>query len=260
MTYPIDNFDVVGNDILRFDGEGEFYMVLILKRRKDTKGKMAEGVNEDNRLIKHYFVYDKDYLEKKKESIKTLCEQNNARAYILPQRRSCRLVLWGLHDKVSETLKSGSMNVHFDHLIRTSVAGLHETAEKWHKRWVIDIDADDKEIFDMASKWREYHSNPTPDAFLVREYSSWIAYKLRSALVVSLNHARFQDAARFMPRTDKHYKDEDICFLETPHGFHVVTPPFNRDLKAMQEYFRGFSPLADWIKPDAMALLYAPAL
>ena len=261
MTYPIDNFDVVGNDILRFDGEGEFYMVLILKRRKDTKGKMAEGVNEDNRLIKHYFVYDKDYLEKKKESIKALCEQNNARAYILPQRRSCRLVLWGLHDKVSETLKSGSMNVHFDHLIRTSVAGLHETAEKWHKRWVIDIDADDDTVFDRILLWKKALSNPTTGrVFIVREYASWIAYKLRSALVVSLNHARFQDAAKFMPNPDKHYKDDDVLCLDTPHGFHIVTPPFNRDMKAMQEYFRGFSPLADWIKPDAMALLYSPAL
>ena len=63
MQYPIDNFEIAKSNLLRFDGEGEFYMVLVLKRRKDTKGKMAEGVNEDNRLIKHYFVYDKEYLE-----------------------------------------------------------------------------------------------------------------------------------------------------------------------------------------------------
>lgn len=45
---------------------------------------MVEGVNEDNRLIKHYFVYDKEYLEQKKDAIMALCEQNNARAYIVP--------------------------------------------------------------------------------------------------------------------------------------------------------------------------------
>ena len=80
MKYPIDNVEIAKSNLLRFDGEGEFYMVLVLKRRKDAKGKMAEGVNEDNRLIKHYFVYDKEYLEKKRDAIKALCEQNNARA------------------------------------------------------------------------------------------------------------------------------------------------------------------------------------
>ena len=152
MVYPIDNFDTVKDNILRFDGNGEFYMVLVLKRRKDTKGKMAEGVNEDNRLIKHYFVYDKEYLDKKTNAIMTLCEQNNARAYILPQRRSCRLVLWSLHDKVSDTLKDGAMNVHFDHLIRSCVAGMHETEEKFHKRWVIDIDADIQKGYRLERK------------------------------------------------------------------------------------------------------------
>lgn len=258
MTYPIDNFDEVGNDILRFDGEGEFYMVLVLKRRKDTKGKVAEGVNEDNRLIKHYFVYDKDYFEKKKESIKVLSEQNNARAYILPQRRSCRLVLWGLHDKVSETLKSGSMNVHFDHLIRTCVAGLHETAEKWHKRWVIDIDADDESTFKKAVAWREEHFNPTSDAFLVREYTSWIVYQIRRAIVLKFGN-RTDEEKEFMPKVSAKYVPEDVTFLKTPHGFHIVTPPFNREPKAMEKYFGVGFPSTEWIKPDAMALLYAPA-
>ena len=201
MEMPIDNFKLVEDSLLRFDNEGEFYMALVLKRRKDTKGRMAEGVNEDNRLIKHYFIYDKDYLEKKKESIKVLCEQNNARAYLLPQRRSCGLVLWSLHDKVSETLKCGSMNVHFDHLIRSCVAGLHETSEKWHKRWVIDIDEDDKVVFERATKWREKHHGITPDAFVVRAYAFWVAYKLRSALVIHSGN-RFENAVKFMPKTD----------------------------------------------------------
>lgn len=257
MEYPIDNFEIAKSNLLRFDGEGEFYMVLVLKRRKDTKGKMAEGVNEDNRLIKHYFVYDKEYLEKKREAIKALCEQNNARAYLLPQRRSCRLALWGLHDKVSETLKCGSMNVHFDHLIRSCVAGLHETAEKWHKRWVIDIDADDAETFITAKAWRDKHSSPVSDNFVIREYSEWLAYKFRSALVAK-SGARLEEACQFMPKAGHEYKDEDVTMLETPHGFHIVTPPFNRDKKAMEAYFGVGCPKSDWIKPDAMALLYAP--
>ena len=53
MSKCIDNFNLIKNTLLDFNEEGEFYMVLLLKRRKDTKGKMVEGVNEDNRLLKH---------------------------------------------------------------------------------------------------------------------------------------------------------------------------------------------------------------
>lgn len=257
MEYPIDNFRAIEHNLLRFDEEGEFYMLLVLKRRKDTKDKMAEGVSEGNRLIKHYFVYDKEYLRQKEAAIKVLCEQNNARAYILPQRRSCRLVLWALHNKVSDTLKDGAMNVHFDHLIRTCVAGMHETAEKWHKRWVIDIDEDDEATFKKAIAWREDCFNPTSDAFVVREYASWIAYKIRRALVLK-GEDRTEEEKDFMPRAGANYMEDDVTFLQTPHGFHIVTPPFNREQKAMEGYFGVGHPSAAWIKPDAMALLYSP--
>lgn len=259
MEYPIDNFEIAKSNLLRFDGDGEFYMVLVLKRRKDTKGKVADGANEDNRLIKHYFVYDKEYLEKKKKAIENLCEQNNARAYLLPQRRSCRLALWGLHDKVSETLKCGSMNVHFDHLIRSCVAGLHETSEKWHKRWVIDIDADDAETLTTALETVWKFPDAIQEASVVKEYAEWIAEKLRAALVVPhIFGSRPESARVFMPEAVIRYVEDDVTVLRTPHGFHIVTPPFNRDKKAMDAYFGVGCPKSEWIKQDAMALLYAP--
>lgn len=258
MVYLIDNFNEVKDNILRFDGDGEFYMVLVLKRRKDTKGKMIEGMDEDNRLLKHYFVYGKEYFDKKKKAIIALCEQNNARAYILPQRRSCRLVLWNLHGKVSDTLQKGSMNVHFDHLIRSCVAGMHETEKKCHKRWLIDIDEDDAETLIAAKAWRGRHFDPVSDNFVVRHYSEWIAHKIRCALVLR-NGERGDDAKDFMPKISGNYLESDITVLPTPHGFHIVTPPFNRDTKAMKMYFGVGCPSASWIKPDAMALLYATA-
>lgn len=251
MENPIDNFRAIEHNLLRFDEEGEFYMILVLKRRKDTKGKNGEGVSEGNRLIKHYFVYDKEYLRQKEAAIKVLCEQNNARAYILPQRRSCRLVLWALHNKVSDTLKDGAMNVHFDHLIRTCVAGMHDTAEKCHKRWVIDIDYDDEATVKKANAWRE------SDTFAMIEYASWIAYKIRRALVLK-GDERAEEENDFMPMVGSNYTADDVTVLKTPHGFHIVTPPFNREQKAMEGYFGVGHPSAAWIKPDAMALLYSP--
>ena len=255
----IDNFEQVYNNVLKFSGEGVFYMVLILKRRKDTKGKMAEGVNEDNRLIKHFFVYDREYLERKREAIKFLCEQNDARAYILPQRRSCRKVLWALHDKVSDTLKNGAMNTHFDHLIRSSVAGCHEVENNSHKRWVIDIDADDPMTQDICKAYWEcnHPGEAQPVMFEVAVIADYLKLMLREALVLKYGE-RPASAKAFMPDINGSYVESDICVLPTPHGYHVVTPPFNRGEKKLCAYLGGHFLMQEWIKPDAMALLYAP--
>ena len=250
----IDNFDIVRDNLLKFDKQGEFYMILVLRRRKDVKGNVVEGVNEDNRLIKHYFVYDKDYFDKKRQAIINLCEQNNARAYILPQRRTCQLVLWNLHDTISDTLKKGSMNVHFDHLIRSSVAGMHETPPdaKWHKRWVIDLD-DDEYNQRGIGKGLVQEDNPPMSLGM---FACYIRTRLVSALV-GIEGCRREDAMTFMPNVYDKYVETDIMVLKTPHGFHIVTPPFNRDQNAMEKFF-GFVIPSGWIKPDALAMLYAP--
>jgi hypothetical protein len=260
MTTEINNHKLLKDRVLQYQDEGEFYMVLILKRRKDTKGKMKEGVNEDNRLIKHYFVYDKEYLERKMDSIIALCQQNNARAYVLVQRRSCRQVLWGLHDIVSQTLKSGAMNVHFDHLIRSCVAGMHEVPSdrKYYKRWVIDIDADSADVKAVVEEW----GNSLGCVMGVKDLCNHIAGRLRNALTditVSLPSS-LEEIKKFMPKLSHIYCETDIPIVPTPHGYHIVTPPFNREKKMLDEYMGGELIKQDWIKPDALTLLYAPSL
>lgn len=254
MCSEIDNFGIVRNNVLQFGAEGEFYMILVLRRRKDVKGKVVEGVNEDNRLIKHFFVYDKEYFDRKKDAIIALCKQNNARAYILPQRRSHDIIMWALHNKTGEVLKSGAKNTHFDHLIRSCVAGIHEvpTNAKWHKRWVIDIDSDDDETMYIASGWGRVDSGDGA----IEKLGTYLADKIRKALVLAYGN-RSEESKEFMPKISGYYTDKDITLLPTPHGFHIVTPPFNREEKAMKKYF-GFAIPSSWIKPDAMALLYAP--
>lgn len=263
----IDNFQISYDNLLKFDAEGEFYLAMVLKRRKDSKGKMLEGVNEDNRLIKHYFIYDKEYLHRKEAAIKALCEQNNARAYILPQRRSHDLVMWALHEKTGEILKSGAKNTHFDHLIRSCVAGCHEVPPdaKWHKRWVIDIDEDDSDFKVIYHTWclqkeiyREWCAEHDTLDCSKKVFLWSLQRKLQRALCNDSIHNRFsEEAVRFMPDRKHDFTNSDVIVLPTPHGFHIVTPPFNRDKKAMEAYF-GFAIPSDWIKPDAMALLYAP--
>lgn len=250
----INNFDIVRDNLLKFDREGEFYMVLVLRRRKDIKGNVAEGVNEDNRLVKHFFVYDKEYFDRKRQAIINLCKQNNARAYILPQRRSHDIVMWALHNKTGDILKDGAKNTHFDHLIRSCVAGIHEVPPnaKWHKRWVIDLDEDEYAKSAIGSIMAKESSEPLSLDF----YSHFLWGRIRAALV-GIDGVRSGEAISYMPDLSHKYESRDVTLLRTPHGWHIVTPPFNRESNAMKNFFGVDIPSA-WIKPDAMTLIYSP--
>lgn len=255
MDRDIDNFGIVRDRILSYGDEGEFYMVLVLRRRKDVNGKVVEGVNEDNRLIKHFFVYDKEYFDRKKDAIIALCKQNNARAYILPQRRSHDIVMWALHNKTGEVLKSGAKNTHFDHLIRSCVAGIHEVPPnaKWHKRWVLDLDEDEFLKSGIGATMAKDEKKPLSVDF----YAHFLWGRIQTALV-GIEGTRCGEAVAYMPDLAHQYKEGDVTLLKTPHGWHIVTPPFNRETNAVKSFFGVEIPSA-WIKPDAMALLYAPA-
>ena len=223
---PIDNFSLVRDKILCFDNKGDFFFVLILKRRKDTKGSMVEGVNEDNRLIKHYFIYDIEYLDRKADAIRRLCDDNDARAYILPQRRNSKTVLWNLHKKTSELLETNDQGVHFDHLIRSCVAGCHKSDRP---RWVIDIDRDAPELNGYTDEqFNEY----------VYDVINLIT-EIRMAYNQPLPH--------------------DSIVVPTPHGVHIVTEPFNKQEFVAQRKVRNNLPFWDnnRVQADGMTLLYS---
>lgn len=219
---PIDNFDIIHDRLLGFDKPGDFYFVIVLKRRKDFRA-IDGGVNEDNRAIKHYFVYGKDYFRKKEPIIKSLCLDNGARAYILPQRRFCPIVMRKLASKSIEMIDNS--NVHFDHLIRSVVAGCHnvDPSRKNLKRWVVDIDKDSLE--------ENYRGS----------LDSFVGETMESIKDVI---SRFNSG-----------NPDDVMSIPTTNGAHIITPPFNRNKDIVETIFRkGFD--ASCIKEDAMALLY----
>lgn len=279
----IDNFQLVRNSILNFENKGDFFFILILKRRKDTKGAMVEGVNEDNRLIKHYFVYSKDYFDKKAEAIRNLCDQNDARAYILPQRRNEVTVLCSLlvkiadivverlkntvlglfkarkenknlrenlrlaiqgrlsekektdllmrldaHDAMDRKAEDGDnqCGLHFDHLIRSCVAGCHQSDRS---RWVIDIDRD-------APEFKGY----TDEQFNGYVYD-----------VI--------DLITEIRRVYKQTLPYDTVVVPTPHGVHIVTEPFNKQELVAQKRVKNTLPFWDnnRIQADAMTMIYS---
>jgi hypothetical protein len=134
----IDNIDVV-KSLLNFTEPGDFYMLYVFKRKKDQ----PEGERDNHqsvRTIKTYCVDSLEYLDKRYNEIKQLCEMFKARAYIHVQKQNHRDVSLDMLSSLAERIKNGSQNQKglFD-----SVVGQIKTQEK---RWIIDIDTKDKKF------------------------------------------------------------------------------------------------------------------
>ena len=147
----IDNLNII-KTLLNFEKEGDFYMLYVFKRKKDQ----PEGEKDNHqsvRTIKTYCIDSVQYLEKRYEEIKLLCEMFNARAYIHVQKQNHSDVSLDMMVSLAERIKNGVKNQKglFD-----SVVGQIKTNEK---RWIIDIDnvsIDDFTYYKYYIEMREY--------------------------------------------------------------------------------------------------------
>ncbi len=131
----IDNLNLI-QPLLNFDNEGDFYMLYILKRKKDQ----PEGERDNHqsvRTIKSYCIDSQYYLNKRWDEIKQLCQMFKARAYIHVQKQNHKDVSLDMMMLLAERIKNGNQNQKglFD-----SVVGQMKTYEK---RWIVDIDTKD---------------------------------------------------------------------------------------------------------------------
>jgi hypothetical protein len=147
----IDNLNII-KTLLNFEKEGDFYHCIILKRKKDQ----PEGEKDNHqsvRTIKTYCIDSVQYLEKRYDERKLLCEMFNARAYIHVQKQNHSDVSLDMMVSLAERIKNGVKNQKglFD-----SVVGQIKTNEK---RWIIDIDNVSMDTFHYGKQYvemREY--------------------------------------------------------------------------------------------------------
>ena len=128
----IDNMSTIKR-LLNFENEGDFYMLYVFKRKKDQ----PEGERDNHqsvRTIKTYCVDSIEYLEKRYDEIKQLCEMFKARAYIHVQKQNHKDVSLNMMVALAQRIQDGNLKQKglFD-----SVVGQLKTHEK---RWIIDID------------------------------------------------------------------------------------------------------------------------
>ena len=138
----IDNLEQI-KQLLNFENEGDFYMLYVFKRKKDQ----PEGERDNHqsvRTIKTYCVESIEYLEKRYDEIKQLCEMFKARAYIHVQKQNHRDVSLEMMIGLAEKIKNGQHNQ--KHLF-DSVVGQIKTHES---RWIVDVDTKDEVELDAV--------------------------------------------------------------------------------------------------------------
>ncbi len=151
MMNNLDNINTIKR-LLNFENEGDFYMLYVFKRKKDQ----PEGERDNHqsvRTIKTYCVNSVEYLEKRYDEIKQLCEMFKARAYIHVQKQNHKDVSLNMMVALAQRIQDG--NLKQQHLF-DSVVGQLKTHEK---RWIIDIDDVSMDSFAHAEYYtsmREY--------------------------------------------------------------------------------------------------------
>lgn len=147
----IDNLEKI-KPLLNFETEGDFYMLYVLKRKKDQ----PEGERDNHqsvRTIKSYCIESVEHLEKRYEEIKHLCEMFKARAYIHVQKQNHKDVSLEMLVDLAQRIKNGQ---HKQQNLFDSVVGQLKTQEK---RWIVDIDTDGG-VPPMMMAFIEYECKP----------------------------------------------------------------------------------------------------
>lgn len=85
--YVVDNFELVSK-LMNFNSDDDFYFVEIIKRKKDN----PNDAFRYRQFITYYWITSQSDLMSKRDEIISVCEQNNARAYIYMNPRSANVV------------------------------------------------------------------------------------------------------------------------------------------------------------------------
>lgn len=128
----IDNLEPI-KTLLNFENGGDFYMLYILKRKKDQ----PEGERDNHqsvRTIRSYCIKSIEQLEKRYDEIKMMCEIFKARAYIHVQKQNHKDISLQMMVALAQRIQDGN---HEQQSLFDSVVGQVKTYEK---RWVVDVD------------------------------------------------------------------------------------------------------------------------
>lgn len=140
----VDNFDEI-RACLRFNNKNEFYFLQIIQRKKD--GNTGLRVRNGYRLIRSYYIYSLEEFDNLRERIITLCENNNARAYINLNVRNAQEVAMECIKKYADLVANN--NAFMGNSIWDSCCG-STRARGYKARLIIDVDNPDEAVLNKV--------------------------------------------------------------------------------------------------------------
>ena len=191
----IDNIEII-KPLLNFENDGDFYMLYIFKRKKDQ----PEGERDNHqsvRTIKTYCVESVEYLDKRYDEIKQLCEIFKARAYIHIQKQNHKDVAMNMITEIVHRIQSGQTNQQH---VFDSVVGQIKTLEK---RWIVDIDSNDINYLTEVINYINEECPPFVNRSEIHTHTS-------SGVVITYERA---------PKW--------LMTIPTKNGFHIITEKFD---------------------------------
>jgi hypothetical protein len=191
----IDNIEQI-RQLLNFEDKGDFYMLYVFKRKKDQ----PEGEKDNHqsvRTIKSYCVTSVEYLERRYDEIKQLCEMFKARAYIHVQKQNHKDVSLNMMVALAQRIQDGNL---YQQGLFDSVVGQIKTLEK---RWIVDIDTKDENYLLEVMNHINNHCGPFINKREIHTHTS---------AGVAISYDRVPKVIKTIP---------------TKNGFHLITDKFD---------------------------------
>jgi hypothetical protein len=137
----LNNFEII-KPLLTFKDESHFYFLQVIQRKKDFDKDGGDrirylGSNNNNRLIKAYYIYSIEQLDRYTSEIIGLCEMFKARAGINLNPRNNRDVALDCLERLARDIRCNNYDVS---KIYNSVCGENKGTDK---NWIIDLDEHD---------------------------------------------------------------------------------------------------------------------
>lgn len=128
--------------LLDFSGENTFYFLQIMKRRKDGHPEM----NRHTKVIKNYYISNREYFERKWEEIVGFCNFFKARACLRLNKRDYRSVSF----KIMQYMAGMMANEDWMHCKNSFAKACGRGHSDPQKKWVVDVDSREIELLEWV--------------------------------------------------------------------------------------------------------------
>lgn len=152
----IDNLERI-LPLISFNSEDDFYYLQVMQRRKEH-----EDLSKNSRVIKNYYIRNLDYLLKRYDTIKDMCDYFNARACLRLNKRSFKKVAF----RTIQNITSQMMQDDFMSSRQAFSKACGQCHNDKRKKWIVDIDKEDMDNVDKIAHSINKYCMPLDDKIM----------------------------------------------------------------------------------------------